>query len=61
MSLLTKIFGDENKNYFKKLQPSVDAINGLEKDFQAMEDNQLKAKTAEFKDRLAKWAVLDDL
>jgi len=61
MSFLTKIFGDENKNYFKKLQPSVAAINGLEKDFQDLSDGQLRGKTEEFRERLAKSALLDDL
>jgi len=61
MSLLTKIFGDENKNYFKKLQPTVDAINALEKDFQALTDEQLKAKTAGFRDYLTKGGTLDDI
>ena len=61
MSLLTKIFGDENKNYFKKLRPEVDAINGLEKNFRELSDERIKDKTAEFKDRLAKGAVLDDI
>jgi len=61
MSLLTKIFGDENKNYFKKLQPEVDAINGLEKEFQGLSDEQLKAKTAEFKQRLKDGTSLDDI
>ncbi|MFZ3073555.1 MAG: preprotein translocase subunit SecA, partial [Minisyncoccales bacterium] len=61
MSILTKIFGDENKNYFKKLQPEVDAINGLEKNFRELSDERIKDKTAGFKDRLAKGAVLDDI
>ncbi|MCU0653691.1 MAG: preprotein translocase subunit SecA [Candidatus Pacebacteria bacterium] len=61
MSILTRIFGDENKNYFKKLKPAVETIGGLEKDLQGLGEEQLKAKTAEFKERLAKGAVLDDL
>jgi preprotein translocase subunit SecA len=61
MSLLTNIFGDENKNYFKKLRPTVEAINGLEAGIRALDGVQLKAKTAEFKEQLAKGASLDDL
>jgi len=61
MSLLTQIFGDENKNYFKKLQPAVEKINGLEKGFLELSGGRLKVKTAEFKERLAKGAVLDDI
>jgi len=61
MSILTKIFGDENKNYFKKLQPAVDEINALESDLQKLADDELKAKTAGFKERLAKGETLDEL
>jgi preprotein translocase subunit SecA len=61
MSLLTNIFGDENKNYFKKLRPTVEAINGLETGLQALDGVQLKAKTAEFRGQLAKGASLDDI
>ena len=61
MSLLTRIFGDENKNYFKKLQPQVEAINAREAGMRALDDDGLKAKTAEFKARLAKDANLDEL
>lgn len=61
MSFLTKIFGDENKNYFKKLRPSVDQINFLEKDLQSLDNAALKDKTAEFKERLKKGESLDDI
>ncbi len=61
MSFLTKIFGDENKNYFKKLKPLVEQIGSLEKNLQELDDEALKAKTAEFKDRLAKGEGLDDM
>ena len=54
MSFITKIFGDENKNYFKRLRPDVEAINALEEQFKALDDAGLKAKTVEFKERLAK-------
>jgi len=61
MSFLTKILGDENKNYFKKLQPTVDAINALEEQLRTLDDYALKDKTKEFKDRLAKGESLDNL
>lgn len=61
MSLLTKIFGDENKNYFKKLLPIVATINSLEEGLKELSDEMLKSKTAEFKDRLAKGQALDDM
>ncbi len=61
MSFLSKIFGDANARYIKSLQPIVDSINELEKDFEKLSDAQLKDKTAEFKQRLAEDATLDDI
>ena len=50
-----------NKRYLKKLQPQINKINELEPSFKALTDEQLKAKTVEFKERLAKGETLDDL
>ena len=61
MSFLTRIFGDENKNYFKKLKPLAEKINSLEKDLRDLDDDCLKAKTAGFKERLEKGETPDDL
>jgi preprotein translocase subunit SecA len=61
MSLLNKIFGDPNAKIIKSLQPIVDKINNLEKDWQNLSDQQLKDKTIEFKSRLEKGESLDDL
>ncbi len=61
MSILTKIFGDPNKRVVSKIQPLVDQINAKEKDFKILSDEQLKAKTQEFKERLAKGETLDDI
>src|SRR3989338_8198312 len=61
MSILGKIFGDANARYIKSLEPVVEQINELEKEFQNFSDEQLKAKTAEFKDRLSKGETLDDI
>ncbi len=58
MSLLTKIFGDANEKYLKSIQPSVDKINELEKDFQAQADEELKNKTKEFRERFKKSKIL---
>src|SRR5258706_10527774 len=60
-AILTKIFGSRNERELKKLWPKVAEINALEPSIQALSDDQLKAKTAEFKARLAKGATLDDL
>jgi len=61
MSLLTKIFGDENKNYFKKLQPLAGEINALEKDLQGLDDADLRQKTETLKKRLAAQETLEDI
>jgi len=61
MSILTKIFGDANKKYLKKIQPLVDRINSLEKEFENFSDEKLKEKTIEFKERIKKGESLDNL
>lgn len=59
---LEKVFvGDTNKKYIKKIQPIIDQINNLEPEFEKLNDEQLLAKTPEFKDRLTKGETLDDL
>ncbi|MBI2121699.1 MAG: preprotein translocase subunit SecA [Candidatus Sungbacteria bacterium] len=52
MSILGKIFGDANERYIKSLQPIVDEINELEKDFEKFSDEELRNLTVEFKRRL---------
>lgn len=61
LNLATKIFGSSNDRVIKNMRPHVDAINGLETSFQALTDDQLKAKTVEFRERLAKGESLDSL
>ena len=61
MSILTKIFGDANEKYLKKLQPIVEKINELEPEIVKFSNEELKEKTAEFKERLKKGQVPDDL
>ncbi|HEK86793.1 MAG: preprotein translocase subunit SecA [Candidatus Saccharicenans sp.] len=59
--LLTKIFGTKNERDLKKLQPYVAAINSLEPQISQLSDSELRAKTAEFKEKLRQGATLDDL
>ncbi len=59
--LITKIFGTQNERDLKKLQPFVAAINEFEPRIQKLSDDELRAKTAEFKERLSQGAPLDDL
>ncbi len=61
MGLISKIFGSQNDRELKKLYPLVDAIEALEPEYMAMSDEQLQAKTPEFKQRLANGETLDDL
>src|SRR5215470_17511663 len=51
---LTKIFGSNNQRFLKTIQPTVDKINSLEPALQKLSDDQLKARTAEFKERVQK-------
>ncbi|MFH0857247.1 MAG: preprotein translocase subunit SecA [Candidatus Magasanikbacteria bacterium] len=56
-----KVFGSNNERTLKKFQPIVEKINSFEKDFQALSEEQLKGKTAEFKKRLAEGETMDDI
>ena len=61
MSILKKILGDANQKYLNKLNPIVEKINNLEKEFEGFSDEHLKEKTIEFKQRLNKKEELDNL
>ena len=60
-AVLKQIFGSKNDRDIKKMRPLVARINQLETEYQKLSDDQLKAKTAEFKERLAKGESLDDI
>ncbi|HLP90537.1 MAG TPA: preprotein translocase subunit SecA [Nostocaceae cyanobacterium] len=59
--MLKLLLGDPNARKLKKYQPDITEINLLEDEFKALSDEQLKGKTAEFKQRLAKGETLDDI
>ncbi|MDP2105633.1 MAG: preprotein translocase subunit SecA, partial [Desulfobulbaceae bacterium] len=59
--VLTKIFGSKNDRILKKIKPIIDKINSLEPGIVALDDDGLRAKTVEFKERLAQGAILDDI
>jgi len=61
MPILSKIFGDPNEKYLKKIKPVVEKINSLEKEFEKIPNEKLKEKTFEFKERLKKGETLDDI
>jgi len=60
-TILAKIFGTKNERQVKAMRPTVDEINTLEPQMQALSDAELAAKTIEFKERLANGETLDDL
>ena len=61
MSFVEKIFGTHSQHELKRIKPTVDRIEELRPQMQALSDEQLKAKTPEFKKRLANGETLDDL
>lgn len=61
MSLLEKVFGSYSDKEIKKIMPVVNKINSLEPEMEALSDEELRAKTDEFKARLNDGATLDDI
>ena len=61
MSILTKIFGSHSDRELKKLKPIVDKIESLADAFKALSDDELRAKTNEFKARYEDGESLDDI
>ena len=61
MGLLTKLFGSANERTLKQYRKRVEAINALEPQMQALSDEDLKAKTSEFKNRIQNGETLDDI
>jgi len=59
--VLTKIFGTKHDREMKRIQPLVDKINSFEPKLAALSDEQLKAKTPEFQERLKKGETVDDI
>ena len=60
-SILKKLLGTRNDRILKQLRRQVAQINALEPQFEALTDDQLKAKTDEFKQRLTRGTMLDQL
>ena len=61
MGIFDKIFGTRSQREIKKLQPIVDKVLALEESYRALSEEELKGKTAEFKNRYAAGESLDDL
>jgi preprotein translocase subunit SecA len=60
-TVVGKVIGTKNERELKKLQPLVVRINELEPALQKLSDADLKAKTGEFRERLARGATVDDI
>lgn len=58
---IKSVFGSQNERELKRMAPLVEEINRLEPQFKALSDDELQAKTGEFKERLSKGESLDDL
>ncbi|MBQ7677460.1 MAG: preprotein translocase subunit SecA [Lachnospiraceae bacterium] len=61
MSLFDKVFGTHSEHELKRIRPIVDKILGMQGQMQALSDEELKAQTQKFKDRLAAGETLDDI
>ncbi len=61
MSIIEKVFGTHSEKEIKRITPLVDGIEALDDSMQALSDEELKAKTVEFKKRLEEGETLDDL
>ena len=60
-NLLKKIFGSRNERLLKQFRKTVLVINGLEADLKKLSDDELKAKTEQFKDRVKNGTPLDEI
>ncbi|OJT42072.1 preprotein translocase subunit SecA [Serratia plymuthica] len=61
VKLLTKVFGSRNDRTLRRMRKSVELINRMEPDMEKLSDDELKAKTNEFRARLEKGEVLENL
>ena len=61
LGLVQKIIGSRNERFIKKVCKTVQKINSLEPGFEKLSDEQLKAKTLEYRERLANGDILDNL
>ena len=61
MGLFTKLFGTRSEREVKKLEPQVEAVMALEEPYKKLTDQELRAKTQEFKDRYVSGETLDAL
>ncbi len=61
MKLVSKVVGTKNERELKRIKPMVTAINELEPKVEALSDDDLRGKTTEFRERIARGATIDEL
>ena len=61
LGFIQKLLGNKNAKEIKRIRSIVEEINGLEPSLLSLSDTSLRAKTEEFKERLAKGETLDDI
>lgn len=61
LKLLTKVFGSRNERVLRSMRKRVENINALEPSMEVLTDDELKAKTNEFKQKIANGTKLDDI
>ena len=59
--LVTKVFGNKHERDIRKIDPLVDEINTYSEEYKSLDEEALKHKTVEFKERLAQGETLDDI
>ena len=61
MNIIEKIFGTHSERELKRIEPIVDRIESMREQMMALSDEDLKARTKQFKDRLSAGETLDDI
>lgn len=61
LGIVKKIFGDTNERDVKRLMKTVELINKIEPDFEKLSDEELQAKTAEFKARVEQGTTAEEI
>ena len=61
MGIFAKIFGTRSDREIKKIRPMVDKILALEEEYKALSEEELRGRTAQFKERLSQGETLDDI
>ena len=61
MGIIAKLFGTRSQREIKRIQPIVDKILALEDEYKNLSEEELKGKTAHFRDRLRQGETLDHM